>query len=306
MSVEKKVLGITLNRWGVDQAALMRRLAQSSYVSLKHKYLYVEVPKAACTTLKYLIHRIENLPPIPATFDRLPETRMYMFIHDRERFQMPSLASLPETKARSVLRGREYYRFAFVRNPYSRLVSAWKNKLYFVEPGMENTYLAIKNAFPNNVSGKYISFDVFIQYVLQHERLDSCNPHYRLQVKLLYDGAIDYDYIGKVENYRDDIENVLRDIGVSNMNQANHGAGNESEPGDWRSYYTEELASLVYSMYEDDFQRFSYSRDSWKGGALLEERTPREKYLEDQIFERNRLISNMYQWINVKSKTDSK
>ena len=82
----KSIYGIPTERWGHNKDYVKQRLAHTSYVSKKHKYVYLEVPKAACTRIKYIIHTLEKLNPIPATFDRLPETRLFMFIHDRERF----------------------------------------------------------------------------------------------------------------------------------------------------------------------------------------------------------------------------
>ena len=298
MSNEKDFLGIPLSTWGAEEKTVSSRLAQSSFVSPENKYIYLEVPKAACTRIKYIIHGLEKLPPIRASFNRLPETRLYMFIHDRERFQLPSLITLPKDVAESALRDNQYFRFTFVRNPYSRLISAWKNKIYFIEPGLENTYLSINKAFPQHVDGKFINFEGFIRYLSEYEDVSTCNPHYRLQTKLTFVDAIQYDYIGKVEEFSEGMNVFEESIGVHGIENIGGSPANESDKGDWRSHYTGQLARLVYELYEDDFKQFGYEKDSWKGGKIAEEKTARECYLEEQIFDRNRLISQMYQWIN--------
>ncbi|HED13496.1 MAG TPA: sulfotransferase family protein [Gammaproteobacteria bacterium] len=300
MSTENNILGILSSKWGADEKLVKSRLAQSSFVSLKYRYVYIEVPKAACTRVKNIIHHLEKLPPVSVTFDRLPETRLYMFIHDRQLFQLPSLITLQEKKAISILGDKEYFRFTFVRNPYSRLVSAWKNKLYFVEPGMEDTYIAIKNAFPGHLNGRYVGFEGFVRYLREDEDVSVCNPHYRLQKRLIFPNAINYDYIGQVEQFDTGIKEFGERIGVHGLNGMTQGPANESDGGDWRSHYTEKLAEHVYNLYKEDFDQFGYKKDSWMGGGVLEEKTTREKYLEDQIFDRNRLISQMYQWINLR------
>jgi hypothetical protein len=294
------IYGIPVESWGYDKDYIKARLTQTSYVSTKHKYVYLEVPKAACTRLKYIIHTLEQLRPVPVTFDRLPETRLFMFIHDRERFEMPSLADFPEDEITRILAEDEYFKFTFVRNPYSRLVSAWMNKLYFIEPGLENLYHAIKNNFPDCVDGRYITFEGFVKYINEFENIRTCNPHYRLQSDLIMANAIEYDMVAKVEKFDEGIKQLETRIGVSNLDNSKSGSSNESYGEDWRSHYTPELADIVYKLYKNDFEQFEYTASSWKGGKKYCQKSPREIYLENQIFDRNRLISQMYQWINAK------
>ncbi len=48
----------------VAPETLHRRIGYASYVNLKRRYLYYQVSKAGCTTMKWLLHDIEALPPI--------------------------------------------------------------------------------------------------------------------------------------------------------------------------------------------------------------------------------------------------
>jgi hypothetical protein len=106
--------------------------------------------------------------------------------------------------------------------------------------------------------------------------------------------AIPYDLIGRVETFDAGIAAVEKAIGVSFGTQHDRRSANASAPGDWRSYYDEDLAEQVYELYRQDFEMFGYERDSWRGGAPLPEKTPREAFLEEEIFERNRMISLLY------------
>lgn len=294
-----RFLGIPLHLWKADIDYVKRRLAYSSYVSLKNKYLYMEAPKAACTRIKTLIHAHEELPPIQVRFDRQPETRLYMFIHDRDAFRMDSLLTIEPSLAESVLREDAFFRFSFVRNPYSRLVSVWMNKIYFLEPGLEKTYARIRTLYPDAGDSRFISFPVFVRYVTEQVDVRHCNPHYALQSGLLFTDAIDYDYIGKVEEMSQGLEVLEKRLGFRD-DSAGHDevALNRSGIPDWRVHYNEELAGRVYEKYAADFHTFGYDRDSWKGSGAPAGKTPRERYLEEQIFDRNRLISRMYLWIN--------
>src|SRR5262249_36158934 len=67
------------------------RLRYSTFVSTKHRYMYYEVPKAGCTSMKTRIRILEGLPePVPFVGSHR-EVRREMFIHERSQFRLPSL-----------------------------------------------------------------------------------------------------------------------------------------------------------------------------------------------------------------------
>ena len=45
------------------------RLHNSSFVSLPRRYTYFDVPKAACSTMKHLLRRLEGLGPLKRPAD---------------------------------------------------------------------------------------------------------------------------------------------------------------------------------------------------------------------------------------------
>src|ERR1044071_1292611 len=110
-------------------------LRLNTYVSLEHRYLYCAVPKAGCTAIKMLIHAAERLPDIDPRQSRFREYRREMFIHDRSQFRMPSLLDLPSDAQERVLSDPAFFRFTVVRNPYRRLESAWRDKVFLCAPG---------------------------------------------------------------------------------------------------------------------------------------------------------------------------
>lgn len=279
-----------MSRWGAAEAEVRARLGYGSYVSHRHRYLYVETPKAACTRLKMLIHELEALPPIKPSLTGPVQTKYYMYIHARYAFKMPSLASLPEEEAASVLAGDGYFRFCFVRNPYSRLVSVWRNKVYLVEPRFEGVYRRARELYPECFEGRFLRFDGFVRFLCDARNSAYGNPHWALQTSLLFPGAINYDFIGRVESFDDDLAVVEREIGVSFDRREGQDRSNASGAADWRSYYDESLADAVYALYRQDFEAFGYERDSWKGGKPLAPKSAEERFLENEIFERNRMI----------------
>ena len=88
-------------------------------VSLKHKYVYIETPKVACSTIKLTLQRLElGDDTFNPSFDD---------VHDRSFSPLLSLHSISEFE--EVLEGDDYFRFCFARNPYVRTLSAYLDKV---------------------------------------------------------------------------------------------------------------------------------------------------------------------------------
>ena len=71
-------------------------LRHSSFVDLRKRYMYYAVPKAACTSMKTLIHDLEGGAPVRLICGGMDECRREMFIHARENVPLPSLVDRSE------------------------------------------------------------------------------------------------------------------------------------------------------------------------------------------------------------------
>jgi hypothetical protein len=73
--------------------------------------------------------------------------------------------------------------------------------------------------------------------------------------------GIQFDMIGKVENFDQDFSRVLDYLNAGDdVRREASVALNESHHDDWQAYYTSELANRIYRAYEADFDRFNYAR----------------------------------------------
>jgi hypothetical protein len=165
----------------VAPETLHRRIGYASYVNLKRRYLYYQVSKAGCTTMKWLLHDIEALPPINYLIGTQREARRDMFIHERSNISIPSLLDLDDATQEHVLNSPDFMRFTVVRNPYARLESAWRDKVELCAPTYERYTHAIKGRLPaGNDSSSLVSFKEFVA-TLAPQDLPNCDPHWRLQ-----------------------------------------------------------------------------------------------------------------------------
>jgi glycosyltransferase involved in cell wall biosynthesis/predicted O-methyltransferase YrrM len=269
---------------------IQRCLAYSTYVNLDRKYLYCEVPKAACTSMKLLIHSLEELPPFTPFAGDQPEVRREMFVHERSEFKLPSLLDLDDETQRFILSSPEFFRFTIVRNPYTRLQSAWKDKVLTCAPGFEYLYYQIKGGLPQgNDPGSHITFPEFVA-TISREDLAICNPHWRSQVEHLFFRALNFNFVGRLESLHEAIATFLERAGFAPTQIAE--AANQSQAN---GEYDQELAEKVYALYERDFVDLGYERDSWKSNTPSPRtRTVSEGRFIDEITERNIIIGNLY------------
>ena len=87
--------------------------------SLKYRYFYAETPKVGCSTIKGLLIQAEHGQVI-----QYPDMD---YIHHREFSPLLNAQQLVDTVA--FLEDPGVTRFCFVRNPYTRLLSAWLDKI---------------------------------------------------------------------------------------------------------------------------------------------------------------------------------
>jgi len=274
---------------------ISERLRHSTFVNVKRRYLYFEVPKAACTQMKELLRLLEGAPPIRPFVGKLRETRRDMFVHARENVPVPSLVDLDDGTQKEVLESSDFFRFAVVRNPYTRLVSAWKNKVVPCEPGCDRLYLEIKGHMPDTHAKELVSFGEFVSYLQSKGDMSALDPHWRRQVDHIFLKAFSFSQIGKVEKLAATLARFQQHLGLPEPLPT--GRKNVSVPVGLATY-DRDLADKVYSLYREDFERLGYDQNSWRAGesavsAPAKAVVPEERFY-DEIIERNLIISGLY------------
>lgn len=287
------VVGLVRGQFpAVDSQTIAYRLAYGSFVSLRHKILYVETPKVACTTIKEYLRDLCEAPPLTFPIKHHRESRRDMFVHIRSNVPLPSLLDLDEETQRHVLTSPEFLRFGIVRNPYSRLLSAWRNKVLLCEPGYEYIYRKMTGNEPSLREKETLTFEQFLEFV-ESEDVATCNPHWRRQTDLLLYPAIPFTHLGKIERLRETFELIEKHADPGKSLPAR--TSNSTRVG--YANLTEALAVRIYKLYAADFEAFGYNKDSWR--ALNESehgnRTVPETHFVDEVIERNLVLSHLYE-----------
>ena len=149
-----------------------------------------------------------------------------------------------------------YYKFAFVRNPYTRLVSAYE----YVKNG--NSAFGGDKLFKKQVLDKYETFDDFVQFWLK-DNFHKSRPHFRTQFSYInLNGKVVVDFLGRYETLNEDFQKVAEHLNI----ETNLPTENVTQY-DKRSYYekyysNEKTVAVVQKIYSDDFETFGYSTDA--------------------------------------------
>jgi hypothetical protein len=274
----------------LDPKQVEARLAYASFASLEDRFVYVEVPKAACTAIKVLLRELYDSAPLKL-FDRFRrETDRSMFVHARENAPLPALTALEDRDQRDLLEAPDVLRFTIVRNPHTRLVSAWRSKVFLCEPSVEDVYAVVRGAAPAIGPKHPIGFAEFVAYI--EGTVDKVwDAHWRRQVDLTFPKGLAFTHVGKTEDLDATISILGRHLKhrqVTEVPRANEAFIKPS------AQYSEELARRVYALYEEDFTCFGYDRGAWPRDQ--EQGTLIVNYdgLIDEVIERNVIIAHLY------------
>jgi hypothetical protein len=221
-----------------------------TYISLLNRYVYSAVGKAANSTVKHHLFELEYAGTRYKTKS----------VHDRQSAPLLSPFQLPEDLLEEVLTSQKYFRFSVVRNPYSRLLSCYLDRITL---GNGAAYRQLIRALGKE-EGYTVSFSEFIRTACAQTPFAQ-NNHWRLQVAEICADVIPFDFIGKQETFADDMSKIWSRIAPHRpMPKFNHSNKSPSVTGArsrLKDFYTEELAELVRIAYQSDFERFGYSQE---------------------------------------------
>jgi hypothetical protein len=206
--------------------------------------IYVETPKVACTTIKRVLQAAELGP------DRQGERPSDVHVRAASPLLSPGRDRAGFTTA---LTDATTFRFSFVRNPYSRALSCWLDKM--VTNLSERERLApVLGLDPANAP----SLAAFLTAVAEQPdwRRD---PHWATQTHLLNPHGIRYSFIGRFEAFRPDFSRVCAHLKIEDyagdLPATRHATGASDKV---IKHVGEAEGGLIRQIYEADFRNFGY------------------------------------------------
>ena len=157
-----------------------------------------------------------------------------------------------------------FFKFAFIRNPWHRLVSAHKtlmNRQPFGAQESHDSPLGLTFAKMHEIMKGDKSFGAFVDFIKYKERdhTEFVNNHWRSQVGILLLGnrliKMKYDFIGRLENIEKDFPYALSKL---NLPEESLYKNNVSKKYNWKEYYNTKLIDKVGEYYTRDIEEFDF------------------------------------------------
>lgn len=237
---------------------LDKKLSAQLYVEHSHRFIYCEVPKVGCSNWKRIILLLN--PSLRLTVRDLK----HYDIHTSPLLR--KLSSYSPASQKKFL--ANYTKIMFVRDPFERIVSAYRDKFLHDDDKYYSNFYAnlIRKRLAINVnSTEYITFPEFVRFIVQE------NPYYRdthwkPMFQLCDPCNIQYDIIGKIESITRDADFVLKTIGAPKdlkyptmKHHSNDSRTNEEITKQYLETLPPKLYRQLLELYSPDFSMFEYS-----------------------------------------------
>jgi hypothetical protein len=208
-------------------------------ISDSHQFIFLRMRKVASTSMKLAL-----LPVcLPRPAGRLAHLKSRAHLEwDYHKYVFRAHDDILAAQRRMPAeRFESYFKFAFVRNPWNRLVSEYE---FLLNRPVHHRHARVK---------KLGGFKQFIQMQIPR--------HEAYQLNMLVDrkGKLLMDFVGKLENLQEDWKTVCERIDLPYEPLPRK---NASQRGNIRDYYDEESRQLVARHWAREIEMFGYTYDA--------------------------------------------
>ncbi|XP_030426169.1 carbohydrate sulfotransferase 10 isoform X1 [Gopherus evgoodei] len=235
------------------------------FVCDKHKILFCQTPKVGNTQWKKVLIVLNGAF---SSIEEIPEN----IVHDHEKNGLPRLSSFSDSEIQKRL--NLYFKFFIVRDPFERLISAFKDK-FVHNPRFEPWYRheiapgIIRKYRKNRTEIRGLQFEDFVRYLgdPNHRWLDvqfgDHIIHWVTYVELCAPCEITYSVVGHHETLEDDAPYILKEAGIDHLvSYPTIPPGitvyNKTKVERYFSGISKRDIRRLYARFEGDFKLFGY------------------------------------------------
>ena len=214
-------------------------------INKKYKCIFIEVPKTGSTSIRGLLGK-----PFKAHLDvrEVKKRLVSQYPYDTKHYAYynwiySKLTSERKKNHTGLKIFDSFFKFGFVRNPWSRTVS-----LYLRNQGIQ---MKDKMSFEEFANWIQLSSDTCKHPSPKKNQLDWFTDD---------EGKVIVDYIGRFENLKQDWEYISGKIGLtSSLPHLNRNPMMERK--DYRSFYNSNTIEIIHKKFKTDIVYFDYSFD---------------------------------------------
>jgi chondroitin 4-sulfotransferase 11 len=206
-------------------------------INHKHKYIFIHIPKTAGSSLEVALGGHGQLKCF-TSFDHI----------NKEPLQHLTANEIKNKLGKSEY--NKYYKFSFVRNPFSRCVSEY---FWWRGVGKKNKYGRKKceTSFTQWVHEDLPSL------IIENQSIDRLIKHNIEQHKFILDANNDkiVNFVGRFEKLQEDFNIVCDKIGIPRQKLPHT---NQTKCSHYTEHYNDETKKIIEDYYARDIEYFDY------------------------------------------------
>lgn len=237
--------------WNNKKQELQNFLVDDNYA-----FIYCAVPKVASTSWKVALLSLRN---INAT-----KSLSLSAVHHAKHWRLLSQYNPTDLSNRTAT----HFKFLFVREPFHRLLSSYKDK--FLKSVNRDYYkehrrMIVRAVRPQDEKVAHrdnnnITFTEFLKFILSNSHPFTRDPHWQQIQQLCFPCAFDFDFIGHFETLEEDAAYILakeqfnNSVTIRSSNPTNTSS-------DFMRFYSHVPREVIYRLgeaYRGDFEIFDY------------------------------------------------
>jgi hypothetical protein len=239
--------------------------------SRKYKFIFYHIPKTAGSSVGTAIVEADPNRTTISTrseivngdklqrYVYLPESNQRSIYHDSSQDYAHAYYPMNRFLSEGILSELNYFSFAFVRNPFDRLLSAFKYSQRRLEFEGSNANVDEDFQFKNfdEFCGEYVDSPDFCSPVTRF------NLHYLPQHRFLHDpqeafsgGAPFVDFVGRFENLKGDWSLICQTVNMPIITLPH--IRNRGDKSSYRDHYSKKSKAIAEKAYETDLNLFNY------------------------------------------------
>lgn len=233
----------------------LKAIPRNIYYLRKEPVMYCYIPKVACSRFKPLMRKREG-------FSNWADQKS---IHGKNGLER--LMWLGRDEGLTQLHNMSYFKYVVVRDPFSRLVSAYQNKVATPWPDQRSDFWNkhLRNECPSLIAsitmpdqGPLLSLEKFLECLNAEDATEPSNEHWRPQTQLCGLDYIKYDKYLHMENLAGDAEDLLAELNWDENPAAFQMQRNPVYSKQLASYFSTKAIKLALQYYKNDFEVLKY------------------------------------------------